>query len=56
MAYTTRVLDHELNELLGALPALAIEGPKGVGKGRPHPIAPAAIPAPDGSRRSGCDR
>jgi len=30
--YTTRVLDQELDELLGALPALAIEGPKGVGK------------------------
>jgi predicted AAA+ superfamily ATPase len=32
MTYTTRVLDHELDELLKALPALAIEGPKGVGK------------------------
>jgi len=32
MAYTTRVLDRELDELLEALPALAIEGPKGVGK------------------------
>lgn len=32
LTYTTRVLDHELNELLKALPALAIEGPKGVGK------------------------
>lgn len=32
MPYTTRVLDQELDELLGALPALAIEGPKGVGK------------------------
>lgn len=32
MTYTTRVLDHELDELLESLPALAIEGPKGVGK------------------------
>ncbi|MEP6731928.1 MAG: DUF4143 domain-containing protein [bacterium] len=30
--YTPRVLDAELDELLGQLPALAIEGPKGVGK------------------------
>lgn len=32
MAYTHRILDHELDEILGSLPALAIEGPKGVGK------------------------
>ncbi len=32
MPYTTRVLDRELDEILGFLPALAIEGPKGVGK------------------------
>jgi uncharacterized protein len=32
MNYTTRILDHELDEILGSLPALAIEGPKGVGK------------------------
>jgi predicted AAA+ superfamily ATPase len=32
VAYTTRTLDQELDELLGSLPALAIEGPKGVGK------------------------
>lgn len=32
MAYTTRILDRELDEILGYLPALAIEGPKGVGK------------------------
>lgn len=32
MTYTTRVLDRELDEFLEALPALAIEGPKGVGK------------------------
>jgi uncharacterized protein len=32
MTYTIRVLDRELDELLEALPALAIEGPKGVGK------------------------
>lgn len=32
MRYTTRVLDRELDEILGSLPALAIEGPKGVGK------------------------
>jgi uncharacterized protein len=30
--YTSRVLDQELDEVLGSLPALAIEGPKGVGK------------------------
>lgn len=32
MPYTTRVLDQELDQILGSLPALAIEGPKGVGK------------------------
>lgn len=32
MAYKKRILDEELDELLGSLPALAIEGPKGVGK------------------------
>ncbi|MEX2447695.1 MAG: DUF4143 domain-containing protein [Solirubrobacterales bacterium] len=32
MPYTLRVLDQELDEILGSLPALAIEGPKGVGK------------------------
>ena len=32
MPYTPRVLDQELDEILGSLPALAIEGPKGVGK------------------------
>lgn len=32
MAYSQRILDSELDELLGSLPALAIEGPKGVGK------------------------
>lgn len=32
MPYTTRVLDQELDEILRSLPALAIEGPKGVGK------------------------
>src|SRR5688500_7667128 len=32
--YRRRVVDDELDELLGALPALAIEGPKGVGKTR----------------------
>lgn len=32
MAYTMRILDQELDEILGSLPALAIEGPKGVGK------------------------
>lgn len=32
MPYTIRVLDRELDEILGSLPALAIEGPKGVGK------------------------
>lgn len=32
MAYNKRILDAELNQLFGSLPALAIEGPKGVGK------------------------
>lgn len=32
MAYSPRILDNELDELLGSLPALAIEGAKGVGK------------------------
>ncbi|MGE5281029.1 MAG: ATP-binding protein [Chloroflexota bacterium] len=32
MPYTPRTLDLELDEILGSLPALAIEGPKGVGK------------------------
>jgi hypothetical protein len=32
VSYTLRVLDQELDEILGSLPALAIEGPKGVGK------------------------
>lgn len=32
MAYRTRVVDAELDELLSTLPAVAIEGPKGVGK------------------------
>jgi hypothetical protein len=32
MAYVPRVVDGELDELLGALPAVAMEGPKGVGK------------------------
>lgn len=31
-AYQRRCLDDELDELLGSLPALALEGPKGVGK------------------------
>lgn len=31
-SYRRRVLDDELDELVGALPALALEGPKGVGK------------------------
>lgn len=30
--YLPRIVDRELNELLSALPALALEGPKGVGK------------------------
>jgi predicted AAA+ superfamily ATPase len=30
--YRRRVIDDELDELVGALPALALEGPKGVGK------------------------
>lgn len=32
MPYRPRILDVELDELLGSLPALAVEGPKGVGK------------------------
>ena len=32
MGYRRRILDSELDELIGALPALAIEGAKGVGK------------------------
>ncbi len=32
MTYRTRVVDAELDELLETLPAVAIEGPKGVGK------------------------
>ena len=32
MPYTPRILDSELDEILASLPALAIEGPKGVGK------------------------
>jgi len=32
MAYRSRILENELDELGSALPAIAIEGPKGVGK------------------------
>ena len=32
MAYLHRILDLELDELFGEVPALAIDGPKGVGK------------------------
>lgn len=31
-SYTPRLVDRELDDLLGALPAVALEGPKGVGK------------------------
>lgn len=31
-AYLPRIVDRELDELLGGLPAVALEGPKGVGK------------------------
>jgi hypothetical protein len=34
------VLDRELDEILGSLPALAIEGPKGVGKTERLRVAP----------------
>jgi predicted AAA+ superfamily ATPase len=34
MTYTARIVDHELSELLHALPAVLLEGPKGVGKTR----------------------
>jgi hypothetical protein len=30
--YAPRLVGHELDELLAALPAIALEGPKGVGK------------------------
>ena len=33
-AYQRRILDDELDELMGSLPAIALEGPKGVGKTR----------------------
>ena len=32
VAYQPRVVDQELDELLGGLPAISLEGPKGVGK------------------------
>ncbi len=32
MPYTTRIIDKELDEVLGSLSALAVEGPKGTGK------------------------
>lgn len=32
MAYTSRIVDQELDELLEGLPAIALEGPKAVGK------------------------
>lgn len=32
MAYARRVMDDELDELFGELPAIALDGPKGVGK------------------------
>ena len=32
MSYTRRVLDDELDDLLGQIPAILIDGPKGVGK------------------------
>ncbi len=32
MVYTHRVVDEELDELFGELPAIALDGPKGVGK------------------------
>lgn len=34
ITYTTRVVERELDALLEALPALSLEGPKGVGKTR----------------------
>ena len=34
MAYRRRIVDDELDELVGALAAIAVEGPKGVGKTR----------------------
>ena len=33
-AYQRRIVDDELDELIGSLPAIALEGPKGVGKTR----------------------
>src|SRR5437763_11527133 len=32
MAYSPRIVDSELDDLMAALPAIAIEGPKAVGK------------------------
>ena len=32
MVYARRILDDELDELFGQLPAIAIDGPKAVGK------------------------
>ncbi|MFA7324808.1 MAG: hypothetical protein WC005_10675, partial [Candidatus Nanopelagicales bacterium] len=32
MSYLRRVIDAELDELFGQVPAIAIDGPKGVGK------------------------
>ena len=32
MGYVRRVIDAELDELFGQVPAIAIDGPKGVGK------------------------
>src|SRR3954447_4830279 len=32
--YARRVVDDELDEIIGSLPAIALEGPKGVGKTR----------------------
>ncbi|MGL5405770.1 MAG: ATP-binding protein [Propionibacteriaceae bacterium] len=32
MVYTRRIVDHELDELFGEIPALALDGPKAVGK------------------------
>lgn len=51
MAYTMRILDQELDEILGSLPALAIEGPKGVGKTETASRRAAAIHQLDDPQR-----
>lgn len=51
MSYRRRILDSELDELIGALPALAIEGAKGVGKTATASRRAATVHALDDSQR-----